>query len=100
MFPGATDALIGGLDVDTQGRLVALLGEPEIPDGPWVTYLRRWDGIAWGPLGGLLRPLPGRIPSGHGVVALDAQDQPVLARIEAAEGTPHQRLLYVYRANY
>ncbi len=100
LFPGATDALIGGLDVDTQGRLVTLLGEPEIRDGPWVTYLRRWDGIAWGPLGGLLRPLPGRIPSGHGVVALDAQDQPVLARIEAAEGTPHQRLLYVYRANY
>ncbi|SDD49416.1 Ig-like domain-containing protein [Myxococcus virescens] len=100
LFPGATDALIGGLGVDTQGRLVALLGEPEIADGPWVTYLRRWDGVAWGPLGGLLRPLPGRVPVGHGVVALDAHDQPVLARIEAAEGTPSQHHLYVYRANY
>ncbi|MFP2960717.1 Ig-like domain-containing protein [Myxococcus sp. 1LA] len=100
LFPGDTDALIGELGVDTQGRLVALLGEPEIADGPWVTYLRRWDGVAWGPLGGLLRPLPGRVPSGHSIVALDTQDQPVLARIEAAEDNPGLRYLYVYRANY
>ncbi|WP_082207059.1 Ig-like domain-containing protein [Corallococcus macrosporus] len=100
LFQGDTDALIGELGVDTQGRLVALLGEPEIADGPWVTYLRRWDGVAWGPLGGLLRPLPGRVPSGHGVVALDTQDQPVLARVEAPEGNPGLRYLYVYRANY
>ncbi|NVJ17486.1 Ig-like domain-containing protein [Myxococcus sp. AM010] len=99
LFPGATDALIGGLSVDVQGRLLAVLGEPEIADGPWVSYVRRWDGVAWGPLGGLLRPVPGRVPVGHSVVALDAQGQLVLARIEESEGTPGQSYLYVYRSN-
>ena len=98
LFPGATDTGVSRLGIDKEGNAVVLLGEPEAAGEPEVSYAQRWNGTAWSPVGGLLRPQPGGVPV-YSLLAMDGQGQPVLGRIEATDGDLNRTHLYVYRPN-
>nr|WP_163782993.1 Ig-like domain-containing protein [Myxococcus vastator] len=98
LFPGTTDTVISMLGIDKGGDTVVLLSEPEFAGEPEVSYVQRWDGAAWSPVGGLLRPQPGRVPL-YSRVAMNELGQSVLARIEAIGGDFNHTHLYVYRSN-
>ncbi|GHG86826.1 hypothetical protein GCM10012319_44140 [Comamonas sp. KCTC 72670] len=99
MYPGVTDATVEVFDFDPEGRLVALLSEPEMVGGPVNHYVRRWDETSWAPVGSPLLPRPGARPMGPAQFFMTGPEQWVLARIEETEGTPNRRHLYVYRPN-
>lgn len=99
LYPGETDATVEVLDFDPEGRLVALLSEPEIAGGPVNHYVRRWDESSWLPMGAPLLPRAGATPVGSAQFFMTGPEQWVLARIEESEGTPSRRHLYVYRPN-
>ncbi|WP_164017903.1 Ig-like domain-containing protein [Pyxidicoccus trucidator] len=99
VHPGATNSLAVALTFDAQGRLIALIAEPEMAGGATVFYLRRWNAGAWEPVGSPLRKTPGSTPFGATLLALDASGRPVLARAEYSESEPTRRRLYVYTPN-
>lgn len=99
MYPGKTDAMVEVLDFDPEGRLVALLSEPEVAGGPVNHYVRQWDESSWLPMGAPLLSRPGATPVGPAQFFMTGPEQWVLARIEESEGTPSRRHLYVYRPN-
>ncbi|ATB44954.1 hypothetical protein MYMAC_000537 [Corallococcus macrosporus DSM 14697] len=98
LFPGRTDTGVSQLRIDKQGNMVALLVEPELADGPALSYVQRWDGAAWKPVGGLLRPRPDGVPQ-YSRLAMNDLGEPILARIEAIAGDFNRTHLYVYRPN-
>ncbi|MBZ4420322.1 Ig-like domain-containing protein [Myxococcus sp. RHSTA-1-4] len=98
LYPGATDSGVAALTLDAQGRLVALVVEEEVADGPQVLYVRRWNAGAWEPVGSQLRKTPGLIPV-QVSFALDSSDQPIVARSEQSESEPGRRRVHVYRPN-
>lgn len=98
-YPGETNATVEVLDFDHEGRLVALLSEPEVAGGPVNHYVRQWDESSWLPMGAPLLSRPGATPVGPAQFLMTGPDQWVLARIEESEGTPSRRHLYVYRPN-
>ncbi|MFP2909750.1 Ig-like domain-containing protein [Pyxidicoccus sp. 3LFB2] len=99
-YPGATDSRVTALTSDAQGRLTALISEPEVAGGPSVLYLRRWNDGAWESVGSPLRKTPGSTPVGATLLAVDPTGQPVVARAEQSDSEPGQRRLHVYTPNH
>ena len=98
IYAGETNAVARRLLLDDAGQLVALVGEPEVKNGPESLSVWRGSGEGWAPVGGVLRSDPGVTPS-LGAIALDASGEPVLARAEQSESEPGRRRVHVYTPN-
>jgi hypothetical protein len=99
LYPGATDSRVTALALDGQGRLTALIGEPEAAGGSTVFYIRRWNVGAWEPVGSFLRKKPGSNTVRGTLFAVDSSGQPVVARVEQPEDDLNKRAVHVYTPN-
>lgn len=98
-FPGATSSLVTSFSFDSQRRLTVLVAEPEVAGQATVSYVRRWNGGTWEPLGSFLRKNPGWVPVGLPLHVMDSSDRPVVAMVEESEAEPRGQAVHVYTPN-
>ncbi|WP_158622297.1 Ig-like domain-containing protein [Corallococcus sp. CA047B] len=99
--PGKTNASASALKFDPQGRLVALIEEPETEAQPSVRslFVQRWETDHWTQVGGPLNANPGATSVIDSQLAVDKNGRIFLAWTEVDDQDPTQSRLHVYRPN-